>query len=55
MTEYLEPKTPSFFFKDLRNSQLLRAIFASNLDVLNLNLFHPDLFRGSLVVSLLNS
>jgi len=49
MTEYLEPKTSSFFVKDLRNSQLLRAIFVSNLNILNLNLFHPDLFRGSLV------
>jgi len=42
MAEYLESKTPSFFVKDLRNSQLLRAIFASNLDILNFNLFHPD-------------
>jgi len=41
MIEYLESKTSSFFVKDLRNSQLLRAIFASNLNIFNLNLFHP--------------
>ena len=26
-----------------------RAIFALNLIILNLNLFQPDLFRGSLI------
>jgi hypothetical protein len=48
MTEYLESKKSSFFVKGLRNSQLLRAAFASILNILNLNLFYPDLFRGSL-------
>jgi hypothetical protein len=41
MTKYLESKTSSFFVKDLRNSQLLRAIFALNLNILNLNLIYP--------------
>jgi len=72
VTEYLEPKISSFFVKGLRNSQLLRATFASkslsgtdfgfspagvrrmdasnNLNILNLNLFHPDLFRGSITL-----
>jgi hypothetical protein len=52
MTEYLESKISSFFVKDLRNSQLLRATFASNLTILILNLYQPDLFIDSLGIYL---
>ncbi len=50
MNEYLEFKMPNFFVANLRNSWLFRAICASNLNILNLNLFRPDLIRGSLVL-----
>jgi hypothetical protein len=48
MNENLEPKMSNFFVANLRNSWLLRAICALNLNILNLNLFRPDLIRGSL-------
>ena len=41
--------------EDLRNSLLLRAICALNLSILHHNLLRPDLIRGSLDRSLLNS
>jgi hypothetical protein len=59
MDENLESKISNFFvalsvFEKVRNSQLLRAIRASlmrlllvNLNILALNLFRPDLTRGS--------
>ena len=47
MNEHLEPKISNFFVANLRNSWLLRAIGALNLNILNLNLFRPDLIRGS--------
>ena len=43
MNEDLEPKMPNLFVANLRNSGLLRAISALNLNILNLNLFRPDL------------
>ena len=48
MNEHLESKMSNFFVASLRNSWLLRAIGALNLNILNLNLFRPDLIRGSL-------
>ena len=48
MNENLESKMPSFFVTNLRNSWLLRAIRALNVNRLNRNLLRPDLFRGSL-------
>ena len=51
MNEHLEPKISNFFVANLRNSWLLRAIGALNLNILNLNLFRPDLIRGSLDVN----
>ena len=48
MNEHLESKMSNFFVTNLRNSGLLRAIGALNLNILNLNLFRPDLIRGSL-------
>lgn len=38
MNKYLEPKMPNFFVPNLRNRRLLRAIRASNLNMLILNL-----------------
>jgi len=40
-----------FFIENLRNSQLLRAIPASNPRISSHNLNGPDLFRGSLNIS----
>ena len=53
MNSNLESKISNFFvvllvYEKVRNSWLLRAIHASNLNILNLNLFRPDLIRGSL-------
>ena len=55
MNESLESKMSNFFVANLRNSWLLRAIRASllrlllvNLNILALNLFRPELIRGSL-------
>ncbi len=50
MNAYLASRMPSFFVANLRNSRLLRAIFASNLNILNQNPLRPDLFRGSLTL-----
>jgi len=36
-----------FFVGNLRNSQLLRAIAASNRRILLVNIFGPDFLRGS--------
>jgi hypothetical protein len=36
-----------FFVENLRNSWLLRAIFAANRQILIANLFGPDFLRGS--------
>jgi len=47
MNEHLEPKMPSFFVTDLRNSLLLHTISALNLNILMHNLFHPEWLRGS--------
>ncbi len=41
MNSYLESKIPSFFVANLVNSQLLPAIRALNLNILNLNLPRP--------------
>ena len=54
MNKNLESKISNFFvvlpvYEKVRNSWLLRAIHASNLNMLNLNLFRPDLIRGSLI------
>ena len=43
MDENLESKTSNFFVPNLRNSRLLRAIRALNLNILNLNLISPRL------------
>ena len=51
MIEYLEPNISSFFVKGLRNSSLLRATFALNLNILILNLFHSDVAVGSLAIN----
>jgi hypothetical protein len=48
MNSYLASKISSFFVAYLRNSSLLRAIFASNLNILDRNLLRPELIRGSL-------
>ena len=55
MNKNLKSKMPGFFVvpkervqANLRNSGLLRAIFTSNLNILNRYLFCPDLTRGSL-------
>ena len=48
MNLYLTPKISSFFVGNLRNSQLLRAIFASNLNILDRNLLRSELIGGSL-------
>jgi hypothetical protein len=47
MNSHLTSKTSSFFVGNLRNSQLLRAISASNLNVLDRNLLRPELIRDS--------
>ena len=54
MNESLESKMSNFFVANLRNSWLLRAIRALllrlllvNLNILALNLFRPELIRGS--------
>ena len=48
MNEHLKSKISNFFVANLRNSGLLRAIGALNLNILKFNLFCPDLIRGSL-------
>ena len=48
MNLYLRSKISSFFVENLRNSWLLRAISASNLNILDRNLLRPELIRGSL-------
>ncbi|GBE07747.1 hypothetical protein BMS3Abin11_00864 [bacterium BMS3Abin11] len=48
MNSYLTPKISSLFVANLRNSQLLRAICASNLNILDRKLLRPELIRGSL-------
>jgi hypothetical protein len=50
MNENIESKISNFFVANLRNSWLLRAIRALNLNILNLNLFRPGLIRGSLII-----
>jgi len=47
MDENLESKISNFFVANLRNSWQLHAIHASNLNILALNLFRPDLIRDS--------
>ena len=42
MNSYLTSKISSFFVENIHNSQILRAISASNLDILDRNLLHPD-------------
>jgi len=37
----------TFAIASYRNSQLLRAISASNLNILDRNLLRPELIRGS--------
>ena len=48
MYSYLVLRMSSFCVANLRNSLLLRAICALNLDILLHNLLSPDLIRGSL-------
>ena len=48
MNSYLVSKTSSFYVANLRNSQLLRAIRALKLDILNHNLLRSEKIRGSL-------
>jgi len=48
MNAYLTPKISSFFVANLRNSQLLRAVYASNLNILDRNLLRPELIKDSL-------
>ena len=48
MNENLELKTSNFFVANLRNSGLLRAIRASNLNIFDLNLFRSELIRAPL-------
>ncbi|MEA1889572.1 MAG: hypothetical protein U9N50_07335, partial [Pseudomonadota bacterium] len=48
---YLTPIISSFIVVNLRNSQLLRVIHASNLNILGRNLLRPELIRGSLKYS----
>jgi len=48
MNENLESKMSNFCVANLRNSPLLRAIHALNLDILALNLFCPELIRDPL-------
>ena len=51
MNSYLAPRMPSFFVAKLRNSTLLRAHCASNLNILHHHLLRPDLTRGSLAIA----
>jgi len=48
MNSYLTPKISIVFVVNLRNSQLLRAIYASTLNILDRNLLRPESTRGSL-------
>jgi len=48
MDLHLVAETDGFFVENLRNSQLLRAIPASNPRISSHNLNGPDLFRGSI-------
>jgi hypothetical protein len=48
MNSHLTPKISIFFVEKLRNSWLLRALFASNLYILDRNLLRSELIRGSL-------
>ena len=41
----------SFCVADLRNSQLLRAIHALIVNILNDNLLHPEQIRDSLILN----
>ncbi len=50
MDENLESRMPNFFVANLRNSGLLRAIRALNLNILVLNLSSPELIRGSCIL-----
>ncbi len=42
MNSYLVPKMTSFYVANLRNSQLLRAICALNLNILTHNLLRSE-------------
>ena len=42
MNSYLVSKISSFYVANLRNSQLLRAIRAMNLNILDHNLLRPE-------------
>ena len=48
MNVYLAPKKSSFYVANLRNSWLLRAIGALNLNLFAHNLLLPEQTRGSL-------
>jgi len=52
MDLHIEAETDGFFVENLRNSQLLRAILASNPRISSHNLNGPDLFRGSLMTKI---
>jgi len=49
MDSNLTPKISIFFVYNLRNSSLLRAIIASNMNILDRNLLRPELIRCSLM------
>ncbi len=49
MDSNLTPKISIFFVYNLRNTSLLRAIIASNMNILNRNLLRPELIRCSLM------
>jgi hypothetical protein len=48
MNSYLAPKMSSFCVANLRNSWLLRAIRALNLNILNHNLLRSEWIRRSI-------
>jgi len=50
MNLHSESRVSSFLVAKLRNSQLLRALYALNLETLNHSLLRSDLFRGSLKI-----
>jgi LEA14-like dessication related protein len=52
MNSHLAPRISSFFVAKLHNSSLLRALCASNLNILSHNLLRSDLIRGSLTIRL---
>ncbi len=52
MSSYLSPKISSFFVANFRNSQLLRVICTSNLNILDRRPLRSDTLGGFLIIPL---